>query len=146
MGLQRVEPEISSDDVRLAARDIPRRRATGLDQLPAEFHKRCAVLRAAIAELFDRMVERDYVPKELGRFYTVPLDTAGKGPTKCRNKGSMALLSPLMKLLELASIGRLQTMLGGKPTVVQNAYQRARSAEILLTALDASVASNIRNG
>ena len=66
--LQRQEPEISSEQIRLAARDDPSRKAVGPDWVPAEFCRHCALLRGAIAELPNRM--------------RVPLDKAGTDPTK----------------------------------------------------------------
>ena len=61
-GPRRLEPEISTGEIRQAARDTLSRKAVGPGQIPAGF------IRAAIAELFDRMIGRGLFPKELRRF------------------------------------------------------------------------------
>ena len=92
------------------------------------------------------MVEWDCVPKPVRSFYIVPLDKAGKDPRKCANKRPIALLSPMMKLLELILVRRLLPKLEGKLAEEQYAYQKARSTELLLEDLDRFVRKGKQEG
>ena len=80
-----------------------------------------------MARLFTKMVEWDCIPTPVRRFYIVPLDKAGKDPSKCANKRPIALLSPMMKLLELILARRLLPKLEGKLAEEQYAFQKARA-------------------
>ena len=78
-------------------------------------------------------------------------DKAGRDPTRCENKRPMALLSPLVKLLELGLVRRMLPMLEGgiperMPAEGRYAYQKGRSTEILLADLDAFAEGNVKDG
>ena len=62
--------------MRLAAKDLPRNRAVGPDEFPAEVYKYCAALHKALAGLFNGMIEWNMIPDMLSKFYVVPLDKA----------------------------------------------------------------------
>ena len=85
----------------LAVKNVPVNRVPGPDLFPAEIHESCPVLRGALAELFTRVLECNFAPTNLGRFYFAPLDTSGKDPWRCEKRRPFATFSPLMKLLEL---------------------------------------------
>ena len=75
----------------------------------------------------------------------MPLDKAGKDPARCAKKRPIALLSPMVKLLELILVRRILPSVEQRISCSQYAYQRARSTEILLSDLDHSVTGNVRD-
>ena len=90
-------------------------------------------MHGLLAGLFNGMAGHNQIPSALRRFYVAPLDKAGKNPALRESKRPIALLSPLMKLLELALVRRMLPMLEGQLTGGQYAYQQGRSAELLLS-------------
>ena len=89
-------------------------------------------------------VEKD--PRELARSYVVPSDTVETNSTRCESKRPIALLGPLMKLLEMALVRRMLPMLEGRLTGRLDAAQPGRSTENLLGDLDAFVERNTSDG
>ena len=85
------------------------------------------------------MLETDQIPEMLRKFYVAPLDKPGKDPTRCDGKRPIALLSPLMKLLEMILVRRMLPGLEGSLSGGQYAYQQGRSTELLLGDLDSFV-------
>ena len=61
-GSRGLQPEISTGEIRPAARRTLSRKAAGPGQIPAGF------VHVALAELFNRMVGHGLLPKELRRF------------------------------------------------------------------------------
>ena len=135
-GYWKLERPITPEEVSLASKDLPGNKAPGPDKYPSEIYKNCTAIGGTLAELFTKMAEWDCVPAPARRFYIVPLDKAGKDPRKCADKRPIALLSPMMKLLELILARRLLPKLEGKLAEEQYAYQKARSTELLLEDLD----------
>ena len=121
-GKLKLEPAISISEIRLAIRDIPRNRAAGPDMFPAEMYIHCVSLHRGIAALYTSMIEGGYVPRKLRQFYVVPLDKAGKDPTRCANKRPIALLSPMIKLLELILVRRISPPVKKRISCSQYAY------------------------
>ena len=106
-GYLTLEPAININESILATKDIPKNKAAGPDLLPAEVYARCTETHRSIAMLFNSMLEHNYIPKAVRHFFIIPLDKQGKDPTKLANKRPIALLSPLMKLLELVLVRRI---------------------------------------
>ena len=142
-GRMKVTPAINAREIKLAVRDIPRHRAAGPDLLPAEMYIECPAMHRGLAALFNEMLECDYIPRKLRRFYIVPLDKAGKDPTACASKRPIALLSPMIKLLELVLVRRIMPYVEHRISGGQYAYQEARSTEILLADLNRFVTENV---
>ena len=88
------------------------------------------------------MIEHNYISKALRRFFIIPLDKQGKDPTKSSNKRPIALLSPLMKLLELVLVRRIIPKVESGLSEDQYAYQRSRSTEVMLSDLDRFASEN----
>ena len=142
-GRLRLEPAISAREIQLAVKDIPRNRAAGPDLFPAEMYIFCPSMHKAVGALFTSMVENDRIPGKLRRLFIVPLDKPGKDPTQCSNERPTALLSPMIKLLELVLARRIMPHVENKISGSQYAYRRARSTEVLLSDLDRYVTDNI---
>ena len=143
-GKLKLTPAIQEREIRLAVKDIPRNRAAGPALFPAEMYIRCPSMHKGIAALFTSIVENNRIPRKLRHFYVVPLDKAGKDPKLCANKRPIALLSPLVKLLEMVLVRRMMPFVEHRISCSQYAYQRARSTEILLADLDRFVTEGIR--
>ena len=71
-------------------------------------------MHEALAALITSIVERNYLPKDARRSIIVPLDEAGKYPTLRSSKRPIALLSTLVKLLELVLVRRVMPHVGSK--------------------------------
>ena len=95
----------------------------GPDEFPAEFYKHCPALREILEGMHNGMLAYNHIPELLRRFYVAPLDKPGKDPTECSNRRPIAVLRPLMKLLELALARRMLPGLEGKLSEGQYAYQ-----------------------
>ena len=132
----RLGPGISDAEVALAAKDVPKNNAAGLDILPSEVCANCAEMHAYVAGLFNSMIQRNYVPKALRRFFIILMDKPGADPTTSSNKRSIASRGPHMKLLESVLVRHIQQEVRAGPSEVQYAFQRARSTEIMLLGLD----------
>ena len=143
-GPMELSPAINQREIRLAVRDIPKNKAAGPDLFPAEMYVHCPSMHRGLAELFTSMVEQNHIPKRLRHFFIAPLGKAGKDPVKCASKRPIALLSPLIKLLELVLARRILLFVGGRISSSQYAYRRTRSSEILLSDLDRFVSLNIK--
>ena len=100
----------------------------------------------ALAKLFPKMIEWGCAPALIRRFFVAPVDKAGEDPRKCANKRQIALISPLVKLLELILVRRLMPKLEGKLAEEQCAYQKARSTQRLLADLDRFVTRGRKDG
>ena len=109
---------------------------------PSEFYHHYPALRAPLALHITNMIERIYIPGALKHLFVAPLDKPGKDPGVCNNKRPIALLNPLMKLVELVIVRRLLPLVEHLLSADQYAYQRARSTEILLSDLDYFVTTN----
>ena len=144
-GFMQLAPPISRGEVRLAAKDLPGKRAVGPELFSAGINKKCECLQSFLATLFASMLERRRIPAELRRFFAVSLDKAGKDPTRCENKRPIALLSPHVKLLESILARSILPMVEEQLAEGHYAYQKRRSAEILLAYLDAFVETNARD-
>ena len=145
-GVLQLDPPITTEEVGLAAKDLPGKKAVGPDEIPAEIYKHCPEIHGMLAELFTGMLERNQIPSLLRRFYVVPLDKPGKDPNSCDGKRPIALLSPLMKLLEMILVRRMLPMLEETLSGGQYAYQQGRSTELLLGDLDAFVEDSMTRG
>ena len=84
--------------MQIAVRDLPGDEAPGPDMIPNELYQNCPAAHALLANLFNNMTQRVYVPKEARLLYAIPLGRPGKGPAGCANSRPIALLSPLAKL------------------------------------------------
>ena len=106
-GYMELSPAIQHEEITLAAKDIPKSRAAGPDLLPAEVYANCTGMHEHLALPFNSMIEHNYIPKATRHFFLIPLEKPGKDPTKSQNKRPIALLSPLMKMLELILARRI---------------------------------------
>ena len=127
--------QITIEEIQLAAKDLPKNKAAGPDQIPAEIYHHCTATHQIIRDLFTQMIENAAIPEKLRHFYIAPLDKPGKDPTKAKNKRPIALLSPLVKMLELVLVRRILPLAQEQLSEDQYAYQRARSTEVLLAGL-----------
>ena len=130
-------PPTSSAAVYLAAQDNPNVKAAGPDKLPAEAHKRLLGLYPAPARIYTFMLEENYIPPELCRYYAIPLNTTGRGRSLCGGKRPISIQNTFMKVLETAFVRRMEIILEPLMSGNQNAYQRQRRAELLLADPDA---------
>ena len=64
-GHMELETAITKEEVALAAKDLPGKKATGPDRMPAEFYKHCPALHMVIAGMFNKMLEEAQIPEEL---------------------------------------------------------------------------------
>ena len=103
-------------------------------------------MHKCIAKLFTVMLENNHIRTKLRRFQIVPLDEAGKDPTKGVNKKPQALLSPLLRPLELILVRGILPHVEKKISRSQYAYQKARSAEVLVSDPGRFATGNIRAG
>ena len=94
----RQNPEIAKEEIELAAKGLPGKKAVGPDEFPAEVYEHCRATHQLIASLFGGMLERNSTPGGLRRFYVVPLDKACEDSAKCGSERPIAPPSPLMKL------------------------------------------------
>ena len=121
------------------------RQAAGPDLFPPEIYKNCDALRRPLSRLFTEKLERAYMPKAVRHLRIVPLAKPVKDPTQCTDKGPIALLSPLMRLLGLILAGRVMPWSEQELACEQYAYRRARSTELLLRYLYHFVTTNRAN-
>ena len=106
-GKMELAPAVQTREIRLAVRDIPRNRAAGPDLFPAEVYIKCPSMHKGIAALYAAIVKNNHIPQKLRRFFIAPLDKPGENPGCCANKRPIALLSPLVKLLEMVLVCRM---------------------------------------
>ena len=144
VGRWQLLPPITEQEIMLAAREMSKGKAAGPDGVPAEVYQHLSGLHGPLAELYTQMIEDNNIPEEACRYYIVPFDKVGKDPSQCSAKRPISLLNTSMKLLESIVVRRLQTVLEPKITGNQYAYQRKRSAEILLADLDSFVGDSLR--
>ena len=85
------------------------------------------------------MIETDRIPEEATKYHVLPFDKVGKDPSLCGSERPISLLNTFMKLLELIIVRRLMGTVEPYMADCQYAYQRQRSAEILLADLDSFV-------
>ena len=92
------------------------------------------------------MIEDNETPAAACRYCILPFDKVGKDPSECNGKGPISLPSSYMKLLEAIVVQRLKTTVGPILTDKQYAYQRRRSAEILLADSDSIDGDSLSSG
>ena len=92
------------------------------------------------------MIEQNQIPQEASRFHILPFDKPGKNPSLCASKRPISLLSTFMKLLERILVRRLTGVVERKLAECEYAYQRKRSAEVLLADLDSFIQNGANDG
>ena len=92
------------------------------------------------------MIEQNQIPQEASRYHIPPFDKAGENPSLCSSKRPISLLSTYMKLLELIPARRITGVIETLLVDWRHAYQRKRSAEILLANLDSFVQDGSQRG
>ena len=141
-----IKPKITEKEIALAVRDLPKNEAPGPDKIPNEIYRGRPSCHEKLAELFTAMLERAYIPQEIKHFYVAPLDKTGKDPSLCAHKRPIALLSPLMKLLELVLVRRILPIVGEELSPDQYASQHLRSTDTLISDLDRFASTNRDQG
>ena len=80
-GHWKLEPSISTEEVLLAAMDLPTNKATGPDRIPAEFFYHLPALLEILPGLYTRMVELNKIPFEATKYHILPFDKFGRKST-----------------------------------------------------------------
>ena len=143
-GGMELRPPISVEEVELAAADLPTNKAPAPGQIPNEIYQGCPGCHRGIAQLFNAMVTEACAPQAVRHLYEAPLDKPGRNPSLCENERPIALLSPLMELLELILDRRQLPVEEGKISPDQYAYQRYRIAKMPTSNLDLFVSTDRR--
>ena len=137
-------PPVGAAELQLGAKDFPKGKAAGPDMFPSEIRHFCAAAHFLLARPYTDMIEEAFTHRALKRVCVALLDKPAKDPRICDNRCPFAPLSTLMKLVGLVLVLRSLPAAERWLSADQYAYQQARSAEVLPSDLDHSVATDRR--
>ena len=130
---QKLEKEITSEEVRLAVEKLKNNKSPGCDQINAELVKNSPeIVFEQIAQILNNIAETGNKPLELSLGQLIPLPKPGKPKGPVKNLRPIILLSILRKILAIIVVRRSFATIREEINITQAAYSPGRSTTELV--------------